>query len=185
MRFLKVLAHLLFVIPALAGDLAEVVLPAKTFGVDWENIRPDLGGNLPTGKYLNRKLPNQPVVIVTIIPFATPEVAQALWKRWFETPKAGKLIKKIEGMPDAFDIVPAPERKDFPDLHRIMLIGRYLLIVEQIGAEKDYRQVFIDKYYETYKKLTEQGGAGQPATRSASDTDSADKSQPESEGGSR
>jgi hypothetical protein len=157
MRLLKLLTPLLFVIPAYASDLAKVILPGNTFGADWELTQPNLIGNSAAPNYVNRKLPNQPVVMVNIIGFATPDAARAQWERKFGTPEAAKLAKKVEGMPDAFDNVPPPEMKDFPHLKRFMLIGRYWLTVEQIG-EKDYRKVFIEKYSETIKMLAEQAG---------------------------
>jgi hypothetical protein len=184
MRLLNLLALLLFAIPALAGDLANVILSGKTFGEDWELTQPNLMGKSAAPSYINRKLPNQPMVMVNIIGFATPDAARAQWERKFGTPEAATLAKKVEGMPDAFDNVPPPEMKDFPHLKRFMLIGRYWLTVEQTGS-KDYRKVFIEKYYETIKKLAEQSRTGQPATRSQSKSEGGDKPQPEAEGRSR
>lgn len=184
MRLLILIAPLLCAISAHAGDLAKVILPGNAFGADWELSQPNLIWNSAAPNYINRKLPDQPVVMVNIIGFASTEAARAQWERKFGTPEAATLVKKVEGMADAFDNVPPPEIKDIPHLKRFMLIGRYWLTVEQIG-KKDYRKVFIEKYYETIKKLAEQAGAGQPATRPQSKSEGGDKPQPKSEGRSR
>jgi hypothetical protein len=40
-----------------------------------------------------------------------------------------------------------------------MLIGRYWLTFEQIG-KKDYRKLFIEKYYQTLNRQAEQAVGG-------------------------
>jgi hypothetical protein len=145
------LALLLSAIIAQASDLSKLILPGKNFGADWELTQPNLLGNSATPSYINRKLPHQPVVMVTIIEFKTPEAARAQWEMKFGAPGAATLFKKVEGMADAYDNVPPPEMKDFPHMKRFMLFGPYWLIVEQVG-NKDERGIFIEKYMEIMKK---------------------------------
>jgi hypothetical protein len=84
MRLLNLLAPVLFTISAQAGDLSNIVstlvLPAKNFGADWEMNQPVQVGNSIAPIYINRKLPHQPVVTVSIIDFKTPEAAKARWE---------------------------------------------------------------------------------------------------------
>jgi hypothetical protein len=161
MRLHHLLAPILIVIPAQAGDLAKLVLPGKTFGPDWELTQPNLLGNAAAPNYINRKLPHQPVVMVNIIDFQTPEAARAQWKKKFGGPEAATIVKKVDELPDAYDYVPPAQMK------RFMLIGRFWLTVEEVG-DKDDRKPFIEKYYEHIMKNAEQDGGGQPATRSES-----------------
>jgi len=151
MRLLKVLAPLLFSVAAQAGDLSKLVLHGKTFGPDWELTQPNLLGSAAAPNYINRKLPHQPVVMVNIIELKTPEAARTQWEKKFGGPDAAKLVKKVEGLADAYDNVPPSEMKDFPHMKRFMLFGRYWLTVEQMG-NKDDREMFIEKYSELIKK---------------------------------
>jgi len=151
MRLLKLLSFLLFVVTAQADDLSKLVLPGKTFGVDWELTQPNLLGSAASPNYINRKLSHQPVVIVNIIDFKTPDVARAKWEKKFGGAAAATLVKKVDGMADAYDNISPPEMKNFPHMKRFMLFGRYWLTVEQIG-NKDDRGIFIDKYSELIKK---------------------------------
>ncbi len=154
MRILSLLAPILFVISAQAGDLSKLVLPAKTFGPDWELTQPNLLGNAAAPNYINRKLPHQPVVMVNIIDFKTAKDAKAQWEKKFGGPEAAALVKKVEGMADAYENVPPPEMKQSLHLKRFMLIGHYWLTIEQVG-DKDERKVFIEEYYTHIKKNAE------------------------------
>lgn len=153
------LATAMLVNAARAGDLGKLVLPAKAFGPDWELTQPNLLGNAVAPNYINRKAPHQPVVMINIIDFRTPEAAEAQWKKKFGGPDAAKIVKKVDDLPDAYDYVPPAHMK------RFMLIGRYWLTVEQVG-DKDDRKVFLDQYYEHIKKADEAEGKSAPRSGS-------------------
>ncbi len=146
MKKLITLALLVFCAgTALCADIKKLILPSAAFGDGWELTQPNILGASATPNYINRALPNSPIVLIQIISFTSEANAKERLERKMESAGYKEHVKKLSGNPLAYE-------QDAGGLkRRFVLIKNYWLTVDQVG-DRDDRADFIKKYTEHIRK---------------------------------
>lgn len=146
MKNLITLALLVFSLgTALSADIKNLILPGSAFGAGWELTQPNIIGASAAPNYINRSLPNSPMVSIQIISLPSKENAKERLERKMESAGYKGHVKKVSGDPLSYE-------QDADGLkRRYVLIKNYWLTVDQVG-EGDDRVDFIKKYTEHIQK---------------------------------